>query len=67
MAKYADDPRWITTRYAGNCSGCSNPVPRNSRAYYYPKGRKILCSGCGDEAAARFAAQSWDEENNTCL
>ena len=67
MARYRDDPRWITARYQAECVKCKKKVPKGSRAFYWPKNRHIACEGCGEEAAAEFTAQAWDDDNNTCL
>ncbi len=67
MARYAADPRWITTRYPGECKGCRSKIPKGARVYYFPRSRTILCESCGEPEAARFNAEAWDEDNNTCL
>jgi recombinational DNA repair protein (RecF pathway) len=65
--RYAQDPRWIVTRYAGRCATCGRTIPAGARAYYYPNGRTLLCEEHGEPAAAEFAAAAWDEENNRCM
>lgn len=67
MPRYPGDPRWITTRYPSECAGCKSKLPKGARAYYFPKNRTIFCETCGEPRAARFNAEAWDEENNTCL
>ena len=67
MARYRNDPYWITARRAGTCSNCNGPVKKGERAFWYPKSRKLLCSGCGEPAAAEFDQAAWDEDNNRCL
>jgi hypothetical protein len=53
-ARYAGDPRWITTRYSGTCRRCGERVAAGGRAFYYPYGRTLLCEACGGPAAAEF-------------
>jgi hypothetical protein len=53
-ARYAGDPRWITTRYSGTCRLCGRPVAAGGRAFYYPHGRTLLCEACGGPAASEF-------------
>lgn len=65
--RYAGDPRWLTTRYAGECAQCKAVVPKDARAFYYPKGKRLLCAACGESASAAFSAAAWDEENNRSL
>ena len=69
MPRYKDDPRWITTRYAGQCSGsgCNRTIKKGERAFYRPKSRTMSCAECGEKESAEFNAAAWDEENNTCL
>ncbi len=67
MKNYRDDPRWLTTRYPGACRQCGASIPRDARAFYYPRNRALLCETCGKPAAAEFAAAAFDEEHNACL
>ena len=69
MPRYAGDPRWIEARYPGKCAGagCGAAIPKKARAYYFPKGRILYCTKCGEQKAAEFAAAAADEDNNYCL
>ncbi len=67
MARYRDDPRWITTRYPGECATCRRKIKKGERAFYHPKGRKMACESCGEQQSAEFEAAASDENNNTCL
>jgi hypothetical protein len=63
MKSYRDDPRWITVRYAGTCKMCGKAIPAGAQAYYYPRGKTLLCADdkCGGHAAREFAAAAMDE------
>lgn len=67
MARYGNDPPWITARYEGTCVKCSTKVPKGTRVCYYPNGRQVKCEPCGDAGQAEFDAQAWDDGNNSCL
>ena len=67
MTRYRGDPCWITARRDGECSKCQGPVKKGERAFWYPKGRDLLCEACGEPASARFNEAAWDEENNRCM
>ena len=41
--------------------------PQGRAVYYFPRNRTILCETCGEPEAARFNADAWHEDNNTCL
>jgi len=64
-----DDPYWITTQHAGHCSGSRNAkhaavlgIPAGSRAFYYPRGKYLLCQQCGEAASREFEAARDDEQ-----
>lgn len=61
MPRYALDPRWITAKFASDCSDCRKPITRGSRIFYYPNGKKALCETCGTPASAKFQAEAQDE------
>lgn len=75
MARYQQDPHWITARYPGKCNGCDRPIIKGERAFYYPNGKRMYggqfdratnpaCEvgcGCGDQHSADFAAAAADE------
>ena len=48
MARYREDPRWITTRYPGECATCRRKIKKGERAFYHPKGSKMACESCGE-------------------
>lgn len=43
---YKHDPRWIAARYPTRCH-CGEEIKRGDRAYYYPRGKKVVCEKCG--------------------
>ena len=64
MPRYRSDPRWITTRFPSTCHACSTVLPKGTRAYYFPKGRRIYGEKCCDAAArsaADFEAAAFDD------
>ena len=60
---YRDDPRWIRARYPGRCQRCSGTIHAGARAFYYPKGKVLLCGlePCGGSASREFEAAAADE------
>lgn len=69
MTRYKGDPRWITTRFKGKCSGCQAEVAKGEAAFYFPRTSSLFGSacGCGDERSATFEVEAADEEFNGCL
>ncbi len=56
------DPRWITLKWPGLCTGCGRQLPKGSRAFYYPATRAVYAAGCCAEAHARdFQSHAHDE------
>ena len=62
--RYLNDPYWITAKFPGRCSSakCQATIPRDGRAFYYPRGKFLLCRSCGEAADREFAAAVMDEE-----
>ena len=65
MKRYQGDPRWLTARYSGKCSGkdCTQAINRGDEVFYYPQGKHTLAKPCGhaDAAAADFNSHCFDE------
>lgn len=61
MPYTSNDPYWLTARYAGACKGCGAPIAKGSRAFYWPKGKRIECVDCGTTSDRRFHAEIQDE------
>lgn len=66
-SSYAGDPHEITVRYSTRCQGknCDADINRGDRAFYYPKGKKVLClgkNGCGEAAQKDFNSARQDED-----
>ena len=62
--RYARDPYWIeSVRYTGECSRCKTPILKGTRAFYYPNGKRLLCSSdhCGGTASREFDSAVFDE------
>jgi len=55
------DPYWLTARYPGACKGCGAAIRKGDRAFYWPKGKRIECTVCGDHSERRFLAETADE------
>ena len=64
--KYAQDPRWITARFASTCSGrdCSQRIEAGEEAFYYPSGKQLYAVACGhaEENSADFNELAFDED-----
>lgn len=60
MSQYAGDPRWMTARFNSTCQ-CNAQMRKGERIFYYPNGRKALCSKCGEKASAEFESAKADE------
>ena len=67
MKRYGRDPYWTTARYGGTCAKCGAEIRCGQQIFYYPNGRRVLCSGigvvegCGDAAAREFYVAAADE------
>jgi hypothetical protein len=55
------DPYWLATRYPGACHGCGATIAKGSRAFYWPKGKRLECTLCGETSERRFLAEIADE------
>jgi hypothetical protein len=62
MTHYKDDPHWIAVRYPGQCAKCKKAINRGETAFYYPRGRTLLCKDHGKTAEAQFHAEAADED-----
>lgn len=67
--RYSRDPRWLSARFHSDCAGCSKPVNKGDKAFYFPSSRSIYGDKCGCAAkqSADFDAAAFDEANNACL
>lgn len=61
MPVYKSDPRWLNVVYEGRCSRCSKIIKVNERAFWYPRGRVLLCASCGAQDSRDFEAAKFDE------
>lgn len=55
------DPRWIFARYPAKCAGCGRRIGKGASAWWYPRGGRVECDGCGQVSSARFQAEVDDE------
>ena len=58
------DPRWITARFASQCSRCGGVIRAGARVFYYPATKTVLCNvneDCGAKASREFDAMAADE------
>ena len=65
MARYSQDPRWITARFASKCRKCDTLIRKGEPIFYYPRSKTALGSvgcGCGTEASNEFDASAADED-----
>jgi len=65
MARYKDDPHWITCRYTTECVKCGEMMTKGTRAFFYPRTRSMYCDSvnCGQSADADFESMRFDEES----
>jgi len=61
MKHYANDPRWMTARYAGNCAATGQSFPAGTRIFYYPPTRSAFIGAAAEAASADFTACAQDE------
>ncbi len=61
MARYSNDPYWLTTKRAGYCANCAAAIRPGERVFYYPKGKRIFSGECAKRAAADFNCAAADE------
>ena len=66
MARYSNDPRWITVKFPCHCAKCGAPVKAGQSAFYYPIGKSVYGSACGcaDQRARDFEAARADEDDS---
>jgi hypothetical protein len=60
--RYKDDPRQIVVRYPSCCAKCQTLLSRGTVAYYWPRTKALLCSGCGEPEYRSFLSSAADEE-----
>ena len=64
--KYAGDPREMTARFAGKCSGknCGARFAKGERIFYYPNGKHTFAypCGCGDRNQTDFMNHAMAED-----
>lgn len=61
MRRYHNDPKWITARFASRCDQCGAEIKKGDRLYWFPRGKRGYCETHGQEHAARFEAEAFDE------
>lgn len=63
VPRYANDPRWITAKFAGECRRCKRLINKGEQVFYYPKDRATFCDAatCGKKESADFNAMAADE------
>jgi hypothetical protein len=61
---YGGDPTVMEAKYASTCSTCGGPINPGEQIFYYPKGKKAMCStnSCAADAWADFQSAAGDEE-----
>ena len=64
---YSTDPRWTIAKFQSLCSQCQSKIAKGTKIFYFVIGKKVLCKQCGEVAAARFASEVADEENNLSM
>lgn len=60
---YKDDhPLQLVVRYQSCCAKCQALLHRGTVAYYWPRTKTLLCSGCGEPEYRSFRSSAADEE-----
>jgi hypothetical protein len=62
MKTYKGDPRKITVRFNSSCANCGCNLKRETTAYYWPHGKLVYCTNCGDPEFKDFQATVADED-----
>jgi hypothetical protein len=62
MTTYKNDPRRITTRFNSNCSKCNGKITKGETAFYWPNGKKVMCTECGKPEYRQFLSNAADED-----
>ncbi len=62
MKKYKDDPRRITARFNSSCCNCGANIAKGDTAYYWPHGKAVFCTVCGEPEFRQFLSMAADEE-----
>jgi len=62
MASYKNDPRRITAKFKSNCSKCGAKIKEGETIYYWPNGRHVMCSTCGEPEYRQFLSMAADED-----
>lgn len=62
MKKYKGDPRRITARFNSTCCNCNCNIRKGDSAYYWPKGKLIYCTNCGEPEFRQFVSMASDED-----
>ncbi len=62
MTTYRNDPRWIIVKYPAK-DRAGNPIPKGTRAFYYPATRTFLTGEQAEQASRDFEAMRFDEAN----
>jgi len=65
MAKYRNDPRWITVKYPVKAHNGAVLIPAGARALYYPLTKTFLVGDAAEEAWRRFESEAADEAFTT--
>jgi hypothetical protein len=63
-SSYRGDPYWLAARYAGECAsnGCSDPINKGDRIFYYPRHRRAYVGACAVAASSDFDTMAEAED-----
>lgn len=62
MKKYKNDPRRITALFNSSCCNCGAKIKKGETAYYWPHGKAIFCTVCGEPEFRQFLSMDADED-----
>ena len=60
-ARYANDPYWMTAKYAGT-DAKGRPFKKGEQVFYYPNGKKIYAGPNAEAASRDFSSHAADED-----
>lgn len=62
MKNYKNDPRRIIARFDSSCCNCNANIKKGDTACYWPAGRLIFCTVCGEPEFRQFTSMAADED-----
>ena len=61
-SSYSQDPKWIKAKFNSKCHECGETISKNEDVFYYPIGKTVYCSKCGEKHSNEFELARQDED-----